>query len=169
MHRGDAGGGSILIGGNFHGAGPEPNASMTYVGSGVTISADAIYCPGQRRQGCRLVGRRHVVLRQHQRKRRRPGRRRRVCGKRLLGASGQGILTAAGSVNAGAPAGKGGTWLLDPNDITISTGGTGNIGTQNLPFLTTYYSTDDNAVLTNSTLGAALTNGTTGCGPNAEQ
>ena len=156
---GDAGGGSILIGGNFHGAGPEPNASMTYVGSGVTISADAITAGNGGKvavwsddatwfygnisaRGGALGGDGGYV-------------------ETSVGASGQGILTAAGSVNAGAPAGKGGTWLLDPNDITISTGGTGNIGTQNLPFLTTYYSTDDNAVLTNSTLGAALTNGTT--------
>lgn len=156
---GDAGGGSILIGGNFHGAGPEPNASMTYVGSGVTISADAITAGNGGKvavwsddatwfygnisaRGSALGGDGGYV-------------------ETSVGASGQGILTAAGSVNAGAPAGKGGTWLLDPNDITISTGGTGNIGTQNLPFLTTYYSTDDNAVLTNSTLGAALTNGTT--------
>src|ERR1019366_1386446 len=38
---GDAGGGTALIGGNFHGAGPEQNASMTYVGSGGHIKADA--------------------------------------------------------------------------------------------------------------------------------
>src|SRR5207244_812111 len=39
---GDAGGGTVLIGGNFHGAGSEQNASQTYVGSAVTINADAI-------------------------------------------------------------------------------------------------------------------------------
>ena len=39
---GDAGGGTILIGGNLHGDGPQPNASMTYVGSDAAISADAI-------------------------------------------------------------------------------------------------------------------------------
>src|SRR5205085_9141113 len=30
---GDAGGGTVLVGGNFHGAGPEQNASQTYVAS----------------------------------------------------------------------------------------------------------------------------------------
>src|SRR5919109_183922 len=39
---GDAGGGTVLVGGNIHGAGPEQNASHTYVGSGVSINADAL-------------------------------------------------------------------------------------------------------------------------------
>ena len=39
---GDTGGGTILIGGNLHGDGPQPNASMTYVGGDAAISADAI-------------------------------------------------------------------------------------------------------------------------------
>src|SRR5205823_5838455 len=39
---GDAGGGTVLVGGNFHGAGTEQNASNTYVGRGASISADAV-------------------------------------------------------------------------------------------------------------------------------
>lgn len=39
---GDAGGGTALIGGNFHGAGPEQNASTTTVATGAVINADAI-------------------------------------------------------------------------------------------------------------------------------
>jgi filamentous hemagglutinin family protein len=39
---GDAGGGTVLIGGNEHGAGPEYNAADTYVDSGVVINANAI-------------------------------------------------------------------------------------------------------------------------------
>src|SRR5258706_5332714 len=39
---GDAGGGTVLVGGNFHGGGPEQNASMTYVGRDVSINADAV-------------------------------------------------------------------------------------------------------------------------------
>ncbi len=39
---GDAGGGTILIGGNFQGKGPEPNACRTYVGKDVEIKADAL-------------------------------------------------------------------------------------------------------------------------------
>ena len=38
---GDAGGGTALIGGNFHGAGPQQNAQTTTVGKAI-ISANAI-------------------------------------------------------------------------------------------------------------------------------
>jgi hypothetical protein len=38
---GDAGGGSVLVGGNYQGSGPEHNATRAFVGSGVTINADA--------------------------------------------------------------------------------------------------------------------------------
>ena len=38
---GAAGGGTILVGGNQHGAGPQQNASETYVGSGVVLDASA--------------------------------------------------------------------------------------------------------------------------------
>src|SRR5688572_17851350 len=40
---GDAGGGIVLVGGNFRGQGPEHNASMTYVGTGAAIKADAVW------------------------------------------------------------------------------------------------------------------------------
>src|SRR5215470_5757677 len=39
---GDAGGGTALIGGNFHGAGPEANASVTVISANAAINADAI-------------------------------------------------------------------------------------------------------------------------------
>src|SRR5579864_7709393 len=39
---GDAGGGTALIGGNFHGAGPEQNASTTTISAGAQINASAI-------------------------------------------------------------------------------------------------------------------------------
>src|SRR5262249_22825322 len=39
---GDAGGGTALVGGNFHGAGPEQNASTTTISSGARINASAI-------------------------------------------------------------------------------------------------------------------------------
>jgi hypothetical protein len=157
---GDAGGGTILIGGNFHGAGPEPNAYMTYVGSGATISADAItsgnggkvavwsddatwfYGNISAKGGAQGGDGGYVET--------------------SVGASGQGILIAAGSVNAGAPAGKGGTWLLDPEDITISDNGGNSTGigsSAGPPFQ--WYSNADGAVLAASTLSHSLTSGTT--------
>src|SRR5438552_5823170 len=39
---GDAGGGTVLVGGNFQGKGPEHNASRTYVGPDATINAEAV-------------------------------------------------------------------------------------------------------------------------------
>src|SRR5438874_3168097 len=39
---GDAGGGTVLIGGNFHGAGAEQNAAQTYIGGGASINVDAV-------------------------------------------------------------------------------------------------------------------------------
>src|SRR5205807_4344931 len=39
---GDAGGGTVLIGGNFHGAGPEQNAHTTTVAQGAVINASAV-------------------------------------------------------------------------------------------------------------------------------
>src|SRR5204863_5637309 len=39
---GDRAGGEILIGGNAHGAGPQPNAERVYVGSNVVMNANAL-------------------------------------------------------------------------------------------------------------------------------
>ena len=39
---GDTGGGTALIGGNYQGKGPEPNAKATAVGKDAAINADAI-------------------------------------------------------------------------------------------------------------------------------
>ncbi len=39
---GDAGGGTALVGGDFHGAGPDPNATATTVAAGAAIDADAL-------------------------------------------------------------------------------------------------------------------------------
>ncbi len=40
--RGDAGGGSVLVGGDYQGKGAEQNASATYVGQDAAIAADAV-------------------------------------------------------------------------------------------------------------------------------
>jgi filamentous hemagglutinin family protein len=39
---GDAGGGQVLIGGNAHGAGPEPNAQNVFIGANTKINASAL-------------------------------------------------------------------------------------------------------------------------------
>ncbi|MHB8056610.1 MAG: filamentous hemagglutinin N-terminal domain-containing protein [Desulfuromonadaceae bacterium] len=110
---GDTGGGTVLIGGNFHGAGPEQNASMTYVDKDASIKADALTNGNGGRvavwadDATRFYG---TISAQ---------------GGALGGdggfaeVSGRHSLTYAGLVNLGAAQGATGTLLLDPDDITI--------------------------------------------------
>ncbi len=115
---GDAGGGSIFIGGNFHGAGPLPNAWTTEVQQGAVIQADAVtYGNGGNvavwadgytafngtisAQGGALSGNGGFVE---------------TSGK-------QGLSVQTGAVNTLAANGQAGTWLLDPLNITISSTG----------------------------------------------
>ncbi|HTY67540.1 MAG TPA: filamentous hemagglutinin N-terminal domain-containing protein [Alphaproteobacteria bacterium] len=120
---GDAGGGSVFIGGNFHGAGPLPNAWTTNVQQGAVILADAVtYGNGGNvavwadgytafngtisAQGGALGGN----------------------GGFVETSGHQGLSIQAGSVNTLAPNGQVGTWLLDPMNITIvSSGGTASL------------------------------------------
>src|SRR5258708_26231562 len=114
---GEAGGGTVLIGGNAHGAGPERNSSITFVGSGSSIDASAIasgnggnvvvwsdgatYFAGQisARGGAssgdggfaEVSGKQHLIYR--------------------------------GTADLRAPRGRMGTLLLDPGNITVATGG----------------------------------------------
>jgi hypothetical protein len=110
---GDAGGGTALIGGNFHGAGPEANASVTVISANATINADAISTGNGGKvavwseQYTDFYG--TITAR----------------GGSLGGSGGfvetssRGILHAFGTVNVGAPYGTAGTWLLDPANVTI--------------------------------------------------
>jgi trimeric autotransporter adhesin len=110
---GDAGGGTALIGGNLHGAGPEPNAQNTTVGKAI-INASAItkgnggtvavYSTGTTQvagtitaQGGIISGNGGMV----------------ETSGHLLG------VDNAAFVSTLAPHGKSGTWLLDPDNLTI--------------------------------------------------
>ena len=115
---GTTGGGTVLIGGNFHGAGPEQNAFATSIGANSSINADAIDSGNGGRIAVWSDGDTSVA----------------------------GILTARGGANSGdggfietsgthlsiadstrvdtlAPHGKPGMWLLDPTDFTIAASG----------------------------------------------
>ena len=105
---GDAGGGSALIGSNLHGAGPEPNAQTTTVGKAI-INASAITSGNGGTVAVTSTGTTPVSA---------------TISAQGGIVSGQGgwsetsghVLDFAGSsVNAGA----GGTWLLDPYDLTV--------------------------------------------------
>jgi filamentous hemagglutinin family protein len=113
---GDGGGGTILVGGNFHGTGPEQNALATTVDAGAVIKADAITS----------------------------GNGGSIAVWSVNNTQFHGYVSAAGGVNGGnggtvetsghsldvtgakinlsALSGLTGTWLLDPADLTICSG-----------------------------------------------
>lgn len=114
---GDSGGGQVLIGGNAHGAGPEPNAQTTYVGPQVRILADAL----TQGDGGKVVLWSQEVTDFYGSISARGG---------FLGGNGGWVETSGlhglnfnGQVDASAPLGSAGTLLLDPMFLIVATGG----------------------------------------------
>jgi len=150
---GDAGGGIVRIGGDWHGAGADgdANASQAYVGSNATIAANAITAG----KGGNVV----VWSDDHTR----------FFGNvdaRGGAAGGDGgnvetsshFLEVAGHVDASATAGKGGkggTWLLDPIDVNINSTGPTDTTTGSI-----WRSSSGNSTILDTDLGAALSSGT---------
>ncbi len=148
---GDTGGGTVLVGGNWQGQGPERNASRTIVGPDATISASAV----TRGDGGTVVVWSNDVTKFHGSIDARGGAQGGDGGK--VETSGA-VLQADGRVDVSAPHGTGGLWLLDPYDISIeNTANSSGIDTAGSDFT----SKADSAVLDTTTLGAALTGGVT--------
>jgi filamentous hemagglutinin family protein len=110
---GAAGGGTVLIGGNFHGSGTEKNASMTYVDKDTSIKADALVSG----DGGKVAVWSDDTTRFYGEVSAKGGAQGGDGG--FAEVSGKQNLLYAGNVNLGAPKGKTGTLLLDPDDITI--------------------------------------------------
>ncbi len=120
---GDAGGGQVLIGGNFHGEGPEPNAQMTSVGR-ATINADAvtrgnggqvaIWSNGDTRFSGSISAKGGVAAGN--------GGQVETSGHHLQ--VDNGVI-----VDTRAPNGRTGNWLLDPDTININANGSDNRST----------------------------------------
>ena len=112
---GDAGGGEILMGGNFQGRGPERNAEYTAIGGDAEIRADAV----SGGDGGRVIVWSDRVTRFFGTISARGGLSfgdggfAEVSGK-------QHLQFAPGSIDLGAANGVSGTLLLDPRDIIIS-------------------------------------------------
>jgi filamentous hemagglutinin family protein len=113
---GDAGGGTILVGGNAHGAGPERNATTTTVAAGAKLKADAI-----------TSGNGGTVVIWSDKTTSFAGAISARGGADggnggFVETSGKQKLTVAhgATVNTLAPKGKAGDWLLDPAVITIT-------------------------------------------------
>jgi len=144
---GATGGGRINLGGNYQGVGEFWNATSTTVAAGASIDASAT----------RLGDGGTVIVWSNDRTRfdgsiaARGG---------LLGGNGGLIETSGkrvlnvrtGVADVSAAKGKGGTWLLDPNDLTIGAVTDTNVAGS-------FNTTDDDAFLSTTSLAAALTNG----------
>lgn len=112
---GGTGGGTILIGGNAHGAGPQQNADYTFIGANTNILANAIL----RGDGGKIVIWSNVATQFY-------GNISVTGGAQ--GGNGGWIETSSanyldvngGRVNALAHYGNPGTWLLDPTNIYIA-------------------------------------------------
>jgi trimeric autotransporter adhesin len=111
---GDAGGGTALIGGDEHGSNPAiPDADQTYLGPDATINADAL-----------TLGTGGKVILWGNETTQVYGQISAMGG--ALGGNGGFVETSGANLIArtapdlAAPHGKGGTWLLDPTDVTIS-------------------------------------------------
>src|SRR5471030_552178 len=143
---GDAGGGTALIGGNFHGAGPEQNAQNTTVGKAI-INADAITSGNGGKVAVWSNGTTQFAGAISAR------------GGATGGNGGQvetsghnlGVDKAA-TVTTAATYGVAGNWLLDPDNIIIATGGSD-------PDTGQTFSTTGSVTIDPATIAATLTAG----------
>jgi hypothetical protein len=110
---GGAGGGTILVGGNWQGQGPEANASAAYVGSGVVLDASAT---GRGDGGTVVVWSDGHTAYSGQADAR-GGATGGDGGK--VEVSGKGTLDFQGGADLTAPRGKTGSLLLDPGNLTV--------------------------------------------------
>jgi filamentous hemagglutinin family protein len=111
---GDAGGGTVLVGGGFQGNNPAvQNATATYMSADSAINADAV----TRGNGGTVVLWANDSTRARGSISARGGAQGGDGG--LVETSAHWLDVVGIKVNAGAPNGKSGTWLLDPADVTI--------------------------------------------------
>jgi filamentous hemagglutinin family protein len=115
---GDVGGGTVLVGGNYQGKGPEANAQYLYMDARAVIDASAVNVG----DGGKVILWADLTTRFDGLISARGG---------ALGGNGGFVETSGkivlrvgrdGKVDAGATSGRVGTWLLDPNNITIVAG-----------------------------------------------
>lgn len=152
---GTAGGGSVLIGGDYQGKGAVPNAYVTYTDKNATIKADAT---GNGDGGKIIVWADHTT-RSYAHISARGGEQGGDGG--FVETSGKKFLDVGSAFpDVTAPKGKGGTWLLDPENIEIGSNPNGNMssgpnfspvtsGTSylNAGVLSNFLSTNANAVV----------------------
>ncbi|WP_147375696.1 filamentous hemagglutinin N-terminal domain-containing protein [Noviherbaspirillum cavernae] len=148
---GDAGGGTVHVGGSFQGNGPLPNARTAYVGKDAQIRADAL----NNGNGGQVVVWADEQTRYYGNISAKGGAQSGDGGN--VEVSGKAVLDFNGSVNTLAANGKAGNLLLDPADITISNAADSDISTTS-PF-GDLSNNGGTSVLKVSTLQNALANG----------
>ena len=144
---GSAGGGEVLVGGNYQGKGVEPNASFSYVEQGASIKANAL----DSGNGGKVIVWANEATRFNGVIESKGGAKGGDGG--FVETSGKRYLDFNGSVDTRAAKGKVGTLLLDPENVTISSASaTSNMNSTGSPFSPT----GDNASLSVSNLVTQL-------------
>lgn len=147
---GDWGGGEILVGGGWQGLNPNIiNSQFTYIASTATLYANA----NLRGNGGLVVVWANDSARIYGQIAARGGALGGDGG--YIETSGKRMLDVTRVADASAVAGKGGQWLLDPNNVTVEATGTETNVTGNPNFATTA----DSATITVATIQAALNAG----------
>ncbi|MGB2825006.1 MAG: filamentous hemagglutinin N-terminal domain-containing protein, partial [Phycisphaerae bacterium] len=118
---GTNGGGEVLVGGDYRGEGDVPTAEYTYVDEGSSINADAI---GNGNGGKVIVWSDEatgffgsITAR---------GGARGGDGGFIETSGKEHLTIGSWDIDAGAPAGNGGKWLLDPRNVEVRTGANAN-------------------------------------------
>jgi filamentous hemagglutinin family protein len=162
---GDAGGGEALIGGNYQGQGPLPNAQFTFGGQNVSINANALSSGN----GGKVIVWANDTTRFYGSIVARGGSTSGNGG--LVETSGEiGLDVNGARVDTRAPNGQIGTWVLDPSDLTIQAGsgtdsnigGSPNFNTLGSP--ATLFETNLEAALATSNVTISTAGGTEGNG-----
>ncbi|MEQ9236018.1 CHAT domain-containing protein [Coleofasciculus sp. E2-BRE-01] len=145
---GRQGGGNVRIGGGEKGQEPIPNADVTFVSNDATINANAL----DQGHGGRVMVWSQKTTRTYGHISARGG----VNGGNggFVETSSAGFLDVPVAPDITAPTGNGGTWLIDPYNITIS-----GVADQTSGTAPNFTATADNSVLNINTLLAALTQG----------
>ena len=165
---GQSGGGSVLIGGDVQGSNPDvPNADRTFVAQGVEISADAIASGN----GGKVVVRANTSADVHGSLSANGGSEGGDGG--FIETSGKHLSVDGATIDAAAAKGRGGTWLLDPYNLTISNAATANTD-NNANTAPDWNATGNNSVVQASQIAGKLDAGTsvvvaTGDGSGAQQ
>lgn len=146
------GGGTILVGGDYQGKNPAiPNAQVSYVAPTATINANAV----EQGNGGKVIVWADDTARVYGSISARGGSSGGNGG--FVETSGYRYLDVTRAPDLTAPSGRGGSWLLDPEDITISSAGGSNI-TATSPFSP---AAAGSSILSDAVLRAALVLGGT--------